>query len=48
MFQSYMKIAFRNLLKSKIFSFINVFSLSIGIALLTVSYHSIRATSPTR
>ena len=32
MFKSYLKIAFRNLLKSKVFSFINVFSLSIGIA----------------
>ncbi|MEM6846185.1 MAG: ABC transporter permease [Bacteroidota bacterium] len=32
MFQNYLKIAFRNLLKSKAFSAINVFGLAIGLA----------------
>ncbi|MEM9831867.1 MAG: ABC transporter permease [Bacteroidota bacterium] len=32
MFQNYLKIAFRNLLKSKVFSAINVFGLALGLA----------------
>ena len=32
MLQNYLKIAFRNLLNHKVFSFINIFGLSIGIA----------------
>src|SRR6476660_2321151 len=32
MFRNYLKIAFRNLLRYKAFSFINVFGLAIGIA----------------
>src|SRR6185369_15368068 len=31
MLRNYLKIAWRNLMKNKIFSFINVFSLSIGL-----------------
>src|SRR3982751_685867 len=31
MFKNYFKIAFRNLNKSKVFSFINIFGLAIGI-----------------
>ncbi len=32
MFKNYLKIAFRNLLKNKIYSFINIFGLAIGMA----------------
>ncbi|NBP71248.1 MAG: hypothetical protein EBU52_21225, partial [Cytophagia bacterium] len=32
MFRNYLKIAFRNLLKNPVFSFINVAGLSLGIA----------------
>ena len=32
MFQNYFKIAFRNLLRGKLYSFINVFGLAIGIS----------------
>lgn len=32
MIRNYLKIAFRNLLRSKIFSFINIFGLSVGLA----------------
>ena len=31
MLQNYLKIAWRNLMKNKVFSFINVFGLSIGL-----------------
>src|SRR6266536_1461863 len=31
MFQNYLKVAWRNLMKSKIFSFINIFGLSVGL-----------------
>jgi len=31
MFKSYLKIAWRNLLKNKVFSFINIFGLSVGL-----------------
>ena len=32
MFRNYFKIAWRNLLKNKVYSFINIFGLSIGMA----------------
>src|SRR6478672_5026496 len=31
MFQNYLKVAWRNLMKSKIFSFINIIGLSVGL-----------------
>ena len=31
MFRNYLKIAWRNLMKNKIFSFINIFGLSVGL-----------------
>ena len=40
MFKNYLKVAFRNLFKEKVFSCINVFGLAIGIAsfLLILQY----------
>lgn len=32
MFQNYFKIAFRNLIRTKVYSFINIFGLSLGVA----------------
>src|SRR3954451_12676102 len=31
MFQNYIKVAWRNLMKNKVFSFINIFGLSVGL-----------------
>lgn len=38
MFKNYFKTAFRNFLRNKLFSFINVFGLAIGLAICTVIY----------
>ncbi|MEQ8808238.1 MAG: ABC transporter permease, partial [Imperialibacter sp.] len=38
MIKNYLLIAYRNLLKQKLFSFINIFSLAIGLAASVVIY----------
>lgn len=38
MFRNYFKIAWRNLIKSKVFSFINIFGLTIGITVCMMIY----------
>src|SRR4051794_19134025 len=43
MFRNYLKIAWRNLMKSKIFSLINIFGLSVGLTccmLITLYLHN--------
>ena len=42
MFQTYLKIAWRNLMKNKIFSFINIFGLSVGLTCcMLITYLSV-------
>lgn len=38
MFKNYFKIAYRNLLKNKLYSFINIFGLSVAVAFCIVAY----------
>src|SRR5688572_26525864 len=42
MIKSYLKIAWRNLLRHKTFSFINIFGLAIGIATCTIIFIYVR------
>ena len=42
MFKSYIKIAFRSFLKHKLYSFVNIFGLSIGIAFCLLIYLFVR------
>ncbi len=45
MLKNYITIAFRTMLRNKSYSLINILGLSLGVALLTVSFESIRAAS---
>ena len=33
MFKNYLKVAWRNLVKNRVFSFINIFGLSVGLTI---------------